>query len=122
MDTYRFIKEYRIPDFEVYVLMPFPGTPVWDYAAQRGLVGSDMKWERLCYTVTDFGPQSIVLSEKLGYEELANLYRMFTALRVKGRRIGMVKQAIKHPMRAVGYAVKVVQGNETLPEPYPPRR
>ena len=122
MDTYRFIKEYRIPDFEMYVLMPFPGTPVWDYAAQRGLVGSDMKWERLRYMVTDFGPQSIVLSERLDYRELADLYRMFTNLRVKGRRVGMVKQAIKHPMRAVGYVVKVVQGNETLPEPYPPRR
>jgi len=122
MDTYRFIREYRIPDFEMYVLMPFPGTPVWDYAAQRGLVGPDMKWDRLRYHVHDFGPGSIVLSERLTYEELNELYGMFNALRVKGRRIGMVKQAIKHPMRAVGYVVKVVQGNETLPEPYPPRR
>ena len=122
MDTYRFIREHKVPDFEMYVLMPFPGTPVWDYAAQRGLVGPDMKWDRLRYHVDDFGPGSIVLSERLTYEELNELYGMFNALRVKGRRIGMVKQAIKHPMRAVGYAVKVVLGNETLPEPYPPRR
>jgi radical SAM superfamily enzyme YgiQ (UPF0313 family) len=122
MDSYRFIREHRIPDFEVYVLMPFPGTPVWDYAAQRGLVGPDMKWERLRYTVTDFGPQSIVLSERLGYQELADLYRMFTALRVRGRRVGMVKQAIKHPTRAILHAVRLIQGNESLPEPYPPRR
>jgi len=122
MDTYRFIREHKVPDFEMYVLMPFPGTPVWDYAAQRGLVGPDMKWDRFRYHVDDFGPGSIVLSERLTYEELNELYGMFNALRVKGRRIGMVKQAIKHPMRAVGYAVKVVLGNETLPEPYPPRR
>ena len=121
LDSLRFIREHRVSDFEVYVLMPFPGTPVWDYAVSRGLVGPDMKWERLRYTVTDFGPQSIVLSEVLGYQELAELYKMFTDIRVRARQWSMVRQGLRHPLRAAGYVARVVAGGST-PEAYPPRR
>ena len=120
LETYRFIKGHRIPDFEVYVLMPFPGTPVWDYAVGRGLVGPDMKWERLRYTVTDFGPESIVLSEVLDYRELAELYKMFTDIRVRARQWAMLRQGVLHPWRAARFMARAMAGS--LPEAYPPRR
>lgn len=121
LETYRFIKDHRIPDFEVYVLMPFPGTPVWDYAVGRGLVSPDMKWERLRYTVTDFGPESIVLSEILDYKELAELYQMFTDIRVRARQWAMLRQGVLHPWRAARFVARAVAGG-SLPEAYPPRR
>jgi radical SAM superfamily enzyme YgiQ (UPF0313 family) len=121
MDTYRFIKEYRLPDFEVYVLMPFPGTPVWDYASQRGIVGTDMKWERLRYSIEDFGAGSIVVSETLSYEELAALYQKFVAIRVAKRRRGVILQAVKHPVRAVNFGVRLLIGGRELPSVYPSR-
>jgi len=38
MDTYRFIKKSGLDLFDVYILTPYPGTPVWDYAKSKGLV------------------------------------------------------------------------------------
>lgn len=122
MDTYRFIKDQHLPDFEVYVLMPFPGTPVWDDALSRGLVSLDMKWERLRYTVTDFGPSSIVMSQVLSYRELSELYCLFTDIRVRARRLGMVKQGVTHPWRAVNFLVRAAVGERVLAPSYPPRR
>ena len=122
MATYRFIKEHRVPDFEVYVLMPFPGTPVWEEAVQRGLVTLDMKWERLRYTVTDFGPGSIVMSKHLTYTELSALYCMFTDIRVRARRVGMLKQGITHPWKAAAFLARAVTGDRMLAPSYPPRR
>ncbi len=122
LDSYRFIKQYHVPDFEVYPLMPFPGTPVWEYAARRGLVQPDMDWGRLRYSVEDFGPGSIVMSETLKYADLAELYQKFTDLRIGRRRRGMILQAIKHPLRAISFALRLVLGDRTLPSTYPPRR
>ena len=46
LETLEFIKENGIPSFDIYVLTPFPGTPVWDYANSRGLVEEKMDWDR----------------------------------------------------------------------------
>jgi radical SAM superfamily enzyme YgiQ (UPF0313 family) len=107
LQTLHFIKDQQkrkqLSDFEVYVLMPFPATPVWDYATQRKLVSSDMNWDRLQYTIADFGPESIVLSEYLSYEELADLYQQFIRLRKIPRAKGMIIQGLKHPSKAIRY-------------------
>lgn len=103
METYRFIRDYKITNFEVYVLLPFPATPVWDYAASRGLVSDDMNWDRLRWQITDFGQNSIVLSETLSYSDLSELYNMFVRRREWPRRKDMLLQGAKHPLRAVKY-------------------
>lgn len=108
METYYFIKHHHVPDFEIYVLMPFPGTPVWDYAQLRGLVGPDMNWNRLQYTIADFGPDSIVLSERLEYQELWELYQKFANLRKIPRAKAMITAGIKHPLRAAKFMYQKV--------------
>ena len=37
----------RIDQADVNVLTPFPATPLWDVAREKGLVGEDMDWDRL---------------------------------------------------------------------------
>lgn len=108
METYRFIKHHHVPDFEIYVLMPFPGTPVWDYAQLRGLAGPDMNWQRLQYTIADFGPDSIVLSETMEYRELWGLYQQFVRLRKLPRLKDMLSEGIRHPAKAARYVYQRV--------------
>lgn len=93
LQTYRFIKKVRLNLIDIYVLTPYPGTPVWDYAKSRGFVSEQMDWEKLN---VNFGPNSkkvVVLSEVLSRGEIERLYK-------KIRRLCLLKSIIgitRHP-------------------------
>lgn len=44
--TLKFIDQNRskISALEVFILLPYPGTPLWDWALKEGLVSPDMDW------------------------------------------------------------------------------
>lgn len=46
--TLKFIEENRdkISALEVFILLPYPGTPLWEWALKQGLVSLDMDWGR----------------------------------------------------------------------------
>ncbi|MDD5221822.1 MAG: radical SAM protein, partial [Patescibacteria group bacterium] len=46
MDTLNFIKKSKLDSFDVYALLPLPGTPIWEYALGRRLVSNDMDWNK----------------------------------------------------------------------------
>ena len=77
METYRFIKENPLNLVDVYVLAPFPGTPIWQYALDRGLVSEDMDWEKLNVNFEVSHPNAIILSEQLSREDIYRLYNKF---------------------------------------------
>jgi len=80
METYRFLKESPLAITDIYVLIPYPGTPVWDYALQRGLVAPDMDWSRLTY-VGGINPKTLVnLSEHVSAERMCRIHRKFVRL------------------------------------------
>jgi len=96
LDTLDFIKSVGLGLFDVYVLTPFPGTPVWDLAKERGLVsdGSDMDWSRLNVNFEVAPQQAIILSGKLTRSDILRLYRKFR----KYRFIHNVMTIWRHPM------------------------
>ncbi|HET6441154.1 MAG TPA: radical SAM protein [Phycisphaerae bacterium] len=80
METYRFLKESPLAITDIYVLIPYPGTPVWDYALQRGLVATDMDWGRLTY-VGRINPKTLInLSEHVSSERMCRIHRKFVRL------------------------------------------
>jgi len=82
-ETYDFLEanRARIDRLGVGLLMPLPGTPVWDEAARRGVVSEEMEWERLGI---DFESADIrrcpIVSETMDPGELAEMFRRFNAL------------------------------------------
>lgn len=98
LETLRFIKTVGLALFDVYVLTPFPGTPVWELAKRRGLVseGTDMDWTRLNVNFEVSSRKAIILSEILSRDEMVRLYRKF-------RRYRFLHNMVKiwhHPMLA----------------------
>jgi radical SAM superfamily enzyme YgiQ (UPF0313 family) len=81
--TYRFVEENRakISRLGVGILMPLPGTPVWEYAVRRGLVSESMEWDRLGidFEHADIG-RCPILSEMIGREEMIEIFRRFNLL------------------------------------------
>lgn len=83
MQTIKFIKDNKVNYFDINVLTPFPGTPIWDYAKARGLVSEDMDWDKLFYNIT-FDP--IILSEKVSRNEILKVYRKLTNIKMRYRK------------------------------------
>lgn len=81
MDTYRFIQKSDLDFADTFVLFPLPGTPVWDDALKRGLVGMEMDWNRLnVYHLKSENP--VLVSHRVGKEEMARLYKKFKRQRL----------------------------------------
>ena len=94
-ETYTFLENNRskIDRLGVGLLMPLPGTPVWDEAMERGLVCEEMEWDRLGI---DFETADIsrcpILSRHLDRAEMTEVFRRFNALEHIVNARGEVRQ------------------------------
>ena len=82
LDTYRFIRRSKVALFDVYVLTPLPGTPVWKEAEASGLVSDDMDWSKLDVNFGQNSEDAIILSQRLQRSDIIRLYRKFMRLRL----------------------------------------
>ncbi|MFA5050713.1 MAG: radical SAM protein [Patescibacteria group bacterium] len=101
MDTLNFIKKSRLDFFDVYVLLPLPGTPIWEYALQRQLVSDDMDWNKLNIDFVNNYKNYLILSEKLDREELKYLYDLFLKERKKRRFKLLTKYIFRRPKEII---------------------
>ncbi|OGF32078.1 hypothetical protein A3H09_03095 [Candidatus Falkowbacteria bacterium RIFCSPLOWO2_12_FULL_45_13] len=106
LETLSFIKNSRLDLFEVNVLAPLPGTPVWDYALKRGLVSHDMDWEKLEIDFANNHDDYIILSEKLNRQQLKELYDLFMAERRRRDRWLKIKYLYKRPKEILRFLKK----------------
>jgi len=89
LETLNFIKKSKLDEFTVYVLTPFPGTPIWDYAVEQKLVSSDpneIDWSIIDVEYWRSHKYNIHLAKNLTREELYGLYLLF-AREIKKRNI-----------------------------------
>jgi len=82
LDTYNFIKNNPISLFDTYVLTPYPGTEIWQYAKQKKIVSDDMDWSKLNVNFGKNFDKAIILSEVLDREDVVKLYKKFQILRL----------------------------------------
>jgi radical SAM superfamily enzyme YgiQ (UPF0313 family) len=95
METYAFLKQAPLAITDVNILIPYPGTPIWEYALGRGLVSNDMDWSRLTYGMVVDPKHLINLSEHLTTKELCRIHRKFLVLRYRK----VLSNIIFHPYR-----------------------
>jgi len=94
--TYTFIQKSRLDLMDIYLLTPFPGTPVWEYAKHRGLVSENMEdWSALDVNVYRSPGKIVILSEVLTRKELIALYKKFRWMRLRRNLL----KIWNHPMR-----------------------
>ena len=77
LETLRFIKTTGLNSAMTYLLTPFPGTPIWDYAKKKNLVSDNMDWDKLTIDFKDNPGEKIILSETLSRKRLFELYKLF---------------------------------------------
>jgi len=98
LQTLEFIKHSKLDGFDINILTPLPGTPMWEYAKSRGLVSDDMDWDRLNMNFADDFESTIVVSEKLSREELHELFKMFQREKTIKSIMYLVKSGLTRPM------------------------
>ena len=112
METLKFIKENPIDSVTLCVVTPYPGTDIWDYAKERGLVNDHMEWDKL--DLTPEGGNFIYLNTTMPKEEFLKLYENFKkqieknqyAVEFKLKSIFtpfIIKWALTHPGEAWKY-------------------
>ena len=101
--TFRFIRESGLSFFEVYPLTPYPGTPIWDYALEQGLVSDSMDWSLLDQEGAEDPNAWIVVSQTLSAEELFALLREIRSLKGKKRLATWLRNAVREPGRIPRY-------------------
>ncbi|MCK5160175.1 MAG: radical SAM protein, partial [Candidatus Aureabacteria bacterium] len=99
MKTLEFIKKSHVDKFGVYMLTPFPGTPVWDYAESRGLVGKNMNWDSLNVNFKESHKYAVLLSEKLTRQEIYELWMRFERYKFRQRICYLVRRGLQNPFR-----------------------
>ena len=104
-ETYAFLdrNQSKIDRLGVGLLVPLPGTPVWENAARRGLVSEDMEWDRLGidFESGDIG-RCIILSEQLDRDEMAEVFHRFNMLEHLVNARGQVRQLSEDNARLQG--------------------
>ncbi len=103
-ETLHFVKTAPLYRAEAYLLTPLPGTPVWDYAVQRGLLDPEnVPWDRMYIDNPENPENGIHLSETMSPEELRGYWREFQKIRqAKDRRnmLNRVPQHLRHLIQA----------------------
>lgn len=102
METLQFIKSTKLASFETYVLLPLPGTAIWDWAKAKGAVNEDMDWGGFEIYFED-KPDNRVVASYMDRRELFQVLGFFKKEeRVRlGRR--MVVQGVRHPLKALSF-------------------
>ncbi len=73
--TLDFIKKNPFSGAEGYVLTPFPGTKIWDYARSLGAVSDNMDWDKLNIDFDMNWKDAIILSD-MDRKKLHERYQM----------------------------------------------
>jgi radical SAM superfamily enzyme YgiQ (UPF0313 family) len=81
--TYRFIEDNhdKMAGFEIFPLIPMPGSQMWEYAKSKGIVDNQIQWARLEPLLLDFDPDKyFYLVENVSREKFAEYVVKFQEL------------------------------------------
>ncbi|MFA5303292.1 MAG: radical SAM protein [Candidatus Nanoarchaeia archaeon] len=106
LDTLRFIKKVKLDNFDVFVLIPMPGTSMWDYAQKNGLITTNLEkfdWLSLDEDYKKSHKRNIHLAKNLTPKELYSLFLKFNFEKNKMVFFNRLKRVIRNPMRLINY-------------------
>lgn len=83
MQTFQFIKKSQLCLVDTYVLTPYPGTAMWEYALSHNLVSNAMDWERLNVNFEVNYDKAIIFSQILSRDEIIKIYKKFRRQRFR---------------------------------------
>ena len=104
--TERFIDENEIGYVEVYLTLPLPGSEIWDWSVERGIVPKDID-----YSTLTFAEGGVIACDTIPWDEIRTIHKR---LRVKlamrnFNKIDFVMRAIKNPQLVYKYGISMLK-------------
>lgn len=106
LQTLDFLKRSKIDNGETYVLLPFPGTDIWEYGKQRGLLNDYMNWDNFEIYFEDNASKRVTIADKISRKELLNILTLFKNEWNRRARRHLVHFAIWHPNKVISFVHK----------------
>jgi len=95
--TLEYVRTAPLYRAETYLLTPLPGTPVWDYAVERGILDPEhVPWDRLYIDNPEDPANGIHLSEVLSEDELRRYWQDFQRIRRHKDRWNLLRRIPQH--------------------------
>lgn len=113
-ETEAFIRKSKLSSFEVYLLVPYPGTPIWNLAEEKGLVSSDMDWGRLVQESIKNKDNKILMADHISREKLLYYYKRLQLLKYKKRFFSRLRTIIRNPKRVIPAIKKNISNRREL--------
>jgi len=108
LQTLDFLKKSKIDTGETYVLLPFPGTNIWHYGKQRGLLTDFMNWDNFEIYFED-NSKRVIIADKISREELMHIITLFKKEWNMRARKYFLRFAVCHPNKVIAFIYKKVK-------------
>jgi len=104
--TLNFLKRSKLDNGETYVLLPFPGTELWDYGVQEGILNDHMNWNDFEIYFEWDPHKRVILTDELNREELLDVLSLFKKEWNRRTRMRLAHYAIRHPHKVMHFIYK----------------
>lgn len=108
--TLNYIKKSPLDSFDVYLLAPFPGTPIWEECIKRKIVSNDIIWDTIGHVGVDNYDKKtrIILNDNLSPKEIYHYLNKAKLERDKRRHKRIIMEGLKHPQKIVPYLLAII--------------
>lgn len=101
-ETVSFIRRSKLSSFSVYLLTPYPGTPIWKQADEMGIVANDMDWTKLIQEPHKGNSNKVLMADSVSPEVLYKYYMYLLKLGRRRRLYSRITTALTNPGRLIG--------------------
>lgn len=91
LKTYEFIKNNPIDEIFLSVMIPFPGTEIWEYAKSKNLVNENMDWDLLEWDFEN-NKKYIIIDDAISKNDLERIYFKISEEAENRRRKGICEK------------------------------
>jgi len=113
MMTLDFIKNNFIDTIQLSITTPYPGTELWNYALEKGLVSNDMDWSKLDLKPNEDLTNQLTMVDTMTKQEFAEIYDLFRRevekrnVRIASMKnmfsLSLIKRGMQNPRKVFNY-------------------
>lgn len=110
LETCKFIRDNPINSAKISVMVPYPGTDVWNYAKSKNIVSENMNWDSFDMDFIENNDKYLIIDDAISKEDLIDMF-----LRLKNEAQHKLPFHVRHYRRLRHiYNIKIIPNLKKL--------